>query len=97
MTVALSGQESRVEHGRLLAKAKSRFSPRRKGRHEREELRGSEYSVDGEVMLKVRIIDRTNDRYLETVTNERTGEIVRHIEEPLSRHTNRGTARKAKK
>lgn len=37
-------------------------------------------------MHKVRRIDRETDRYLEIVTDPRTGEIVHHTDEPLSEH-----------
>jgi hypothetical protein len=38
----------------------------------------------------VRVIDRENDRYLETVRALATGVLIRHVDEPLSEHTGRG-------
>ena len=42
----------------------------------------------------VRVIDRENDRYIETITNMSTGKIVRHVDEPLSNHRGHGSAKK---
>ena len=41
----------------------------------------------------VRVIDRHNDRYYEFITNEE-GEVLRHVEEPLSEHRGRGSAKR---
>src|SRR5690348_17270435 len=38
----------------------------------------------------VRVIDRENDRYVETVRVLSTGELIRHVEEPLSEHIGHG-------
>ena len=38
----------------------------------------------------VRVIDRENDRYVETIRVLATGELIRHVDEPLSEHTGRG-------
>ncbi len=35
---------------------------------------------------KKRIIDKEKDDYLEIVTDERTGEVIRDVHEPLSKH-----------
>jgi DNA-directed RNA polymerase subunit RPC12/RpoP len=40
-----------------------------------------------------RIIDRTRDWYREIVNDQRTGEVIHRIEEPLSKHI--GTARRS--
>lgn len=42
-----------------------------------------------------RVIDRDNDLYIETIKNPKTGEIIRHIEEPLSEHQGHGSAKKS--
>jgi hypothetical protein len=42
---------------------------------------------------KVRVIDRDNNRYLETITDPKTDEVIRHCEEPLSDHQGRGSAK----
>ena len=38
-----------------------------------------------------RVIDRPNDRYVETVWNGDSGEVRRHVDEPLSQHRSRST------
>ena len=50
--------------------------------------------VDGKWMKKERIIDRDHDQYAETVTDPETGKTVHHVDEPLSRHTGHGSAKK---
>ena len=40
-----------------------------------------------------REIDRENDRYKERIVNLQTGEVLRDVDEPLSNHTGRGSAR----
>ena len=40
------------------------------------------------------IIDRENDRYFERVTDYENGEIIHECEEPLSKHVDRGSAKK---
>jgi hypothetical protein len=42
----------------------------------------------------LRIIDRQNNRYKEEITNAETGEVLRSVDEPLSDHKDRGSARK---
>ncbi|MCA9216800.1 MAG: DUF2934 domain-containing protein [Planctomycetales bacterium] len=49
----------------------------------------------GEWHKLVRIIDRANDRYYEFITNA-DGEVVRHVDEPLSEHYGRGSAKSQK-
>lgn len=38
----------------------------------------------------VRVIDRENDRYVETIRVLSTGELISHVEEPLSEHYGHG-------
>lgn len=45
------------------------------------------------MVYKTRTIDRSNDTYQETVTDPRTGEIIHHCEEPLSKHFGHGSAK----
>jgi hypothetical protein len=42
---------------------------------------------------RARVIDRRSGRYYEHIEDAETGEVVRHVEEPLSDHTDRGDAR----
>lgn len=41
-----------------------------------------------------REIDRENDRYKERIVDSQTGEIIRQVEEPLTKHVGRGYAKK---
>jgi hypothetical protein len=41
-----------------------------------------------------RIIDRARDWYREVISDRRTGHVIHHVEEPLSKHIGHGTARK---
>jgi hypothetical protein len=45
----------------------------------------------GEWYKKVRVIDRENNRYLETITHPDTGDVIHHCEEPLSDHWGHGS------
>lgn len=47
----------------------------------------------GKWMKREMVVDRDNDRYLETVTDPETGEVVHHCDEPLSKHTGHGDAK----
>lgn len=42
---------------------------------------------------KIRILDRDNNRYVEKVVDPETGEVLRDVEEPLSEHQGRGSAK----
>jgi hypothetical protein len=48
----------------------------------------------GKWMLLERVIDRTKNWYKELITDPKTGKVVRHCEEPLSDHRERGSAKK---
>ncbi len=52
----------------------------------------SYYRKDGECHL-YRLIDRDNDRYVETIKRLSTGEIIYHVDEPLSKHIGHGSAK----
>jgi len=43
-----------------------------------------------------RVIDRAKNWYKEIIVNPKTGEIIHKIEEPLSDHTDHGSAKKRK-
>ncbi len=45
-------------------------------------------------MNKLRIIDRDQDRYIETVVDPETGNKIHDVDEPLSSHTGHGSDRK---
>jgi hypothetical protein len=48
----------------------------------------------GRWMRRERVIDRTNDRYREVVTDPTTGEVVHECEEPLTDHQGHGHAKR---
>lgn len=51
------------------------------------------HKVTGQWNKLTREIDRENGRYKEVIVNPETGEVLRHCEEPLAAHVNRGYAR----
>jgi len=56
---------------------------------------GDEFGVKLQRWLKkVRVIDRENDQYRETVWDPITGEVIYECEEPLSHHFGHGSAKK---
>lgn len=59
-----------------------------------EQISGSELNRSTrKIVDKTRIIDRENDLYQETVKDPKTGEIIHHCKEPLSKHVNHGSAK----
>lgn len=48
---------------------------------------------EGKWMNKNRTIDRKNDRYLETIIDPGTGEVVHHCDEKLTDHQSHGSAK----
>lgn len=96
-TARPTGVEARAESGRLAAKGLSRLGPRKRGKHRQEIVRGQEYSHTGQLVHKVRIIDRENNKYKELVSDADTGEIIRDVEQPLTDHTEHGSAKFTKK
>jgi phage FluMu protein Com len=67
------------------------------GRIGRELTQGDDYHKRSGVWNYLyRLIDRTNDWYHEKITDLRTGRTIRECKEPLSKHTERGSARKKK-
>jgi predicted RNA-binding Zn-ribbon protein involved in translation (DUF1610 family) len=70
-----------------------------KPRKSPQELRyeRSLHRATGEPHRVVRFFDRVGGRYAETIVNEKTGDTVRHVREPLNQHRNRGDAKPKKK
>jgi hypothetical protein len=93
VTVALTGIEIKSETGRLAANSRTRTGPRGRGKYDREVIAGHDYSASGRMVKKDRLIDRVNDLYVEKVADADTGEVLREVEEPLSEHINRGSAK----
>lgn len=44
-----------------------------------------------------RIIDRRRNRYFEHIEDEKTGKVVRHVDERLSDHIGRGSAKRRRR
>ena len=66
-----------------------------KGRIKIERLEGDDlHRKSGRWNKKVRVIDRENDRYVETVTDPVTGEVIHHCEGRLSDHSGHGSDRR---
>jgi DNA-directed RNA polymerase subunit RPC12/RpoP len=60
-----------------------------------ETVDGDDYSFDRKKYVKLtRVIDRNRNRYYELVEDPETGETIRLIDEPLTKHTGRGSAKK---
>jgi hypothetical protein len=59
-----------------------------------ESISGDVYSQSLGRMVRInRIIDRRRDLYYERVLDPNTREVLREVEEPLSKHTGRGSAK----
>jgi len=60
-----------------------------------EKIEGDKFSYGRQKYVKLtRIIQRDKNRYYEKVQDPDTGEIIREVDEPLSEHINRGSAKK---
>lgn len=60
-----------------------------KGKWKRQEHGGDSFFwKDGQWHKVFRVLDRMKDWYYEHITDAKTGEVVRHCEEPLSHHRN---------
>jgi hypothetical protein len=97
VTVQPVGVSAKAEIGRVAAKGTSRTGGKRRGKYAHEALRGNEFSVDGHLMEKERILDRENNCYKEQVVDTDTGEVVRYVDGPLSDHIGHGTEKHKKK
>ncbi len=81
---------------RLEFKEKIQIKEKKEGKKKptRESIYGDEINqATGKWIDKKRIIDRENDKYIETITDPETGEIIRHCDEKLSEHTGHGSAK----
>ena len=59
-----------------------------------EEVSGDDLHRNTRLWSKlVRIIDRQNNRYVEKITNAETGECIRSVDELLTAHKGRGSAK----
>ncbi|MBS1113374.1 MAG: hypothetical protein H6Q92_1137 [Nitrospirae bacterium] len=81
------------------AKIKSRIRNTKGGRrYSVETVEGIDKRRDsgGNVEIR-RVIDRDSDRYREHIVDLQTGEVLRNVDERLSKHVGRGTQRQKKK
>ena len=59
-----------------------------------ESVSGEDFHrASGQWNQLTREIDRENNRYKEHVVNPQSGEVIRHVDEPLRSHTGRGSAK----
>jgi hypothetical protein len=80
-------------HDQMQAKIKNDNLPSNK-KVRKEMISGDEKRKDNDTWVnKERVIDRDEDFYKEKVTDLKTGKVLRDIEEPLSKHINRGSAK----
>lgn len=68
-----------------------RSSYQGKRKYARETKSSAEHSVDGQLVRVDQSVDRENDRYRKKVTVVDTGEVLRHVDHPLSEHRGRGS------
>ena len=85
-------ERTRIREAYKLKIGRQGFPSKKKIRY--EEFSGSEKrKADGEWVDKLQIFDREQDLYVEKVTLEATGEVLRDVCEPLSQHTGHGSAK----
>lgn len=68
-------------------------NPRYQGRRKyiREVKSVAEYSVNGRLVRRDRLIDRGNNRYRERVAVVDSGDVIRHADQKLTEHTGHGS------
>jgi hypothetical protein len=93
VTVDVTGQTVGIKTGRVAAKSTTRTGVRKHGKSELEVIVGHEFNSAGQMVKKERVIDRSNNRYRELVVNVDTSQVLRDVEELLSDHLNRGSAK----
>jgi ribosomal protein S27AE len=86
-------KDSETAHDGL--KLKARHGP--KGRPFLETKVGEEIShKKGKLVNRSVRVDRDNDKYSEVVVDKETNKVIHQCEEPLTKHTGHGTARRKK-
>jgi hypothetical protein len=95
--VAITASDSlRVDAREFLVLKQGRMRKKNRWLPEREVYRGdSLHRNTGRWSILERTIDRLVDRYTEHIWNRETGERIRDVDEPLSKHGSRGSARRA--
>ena len=83
-------------HGSLTLREKIGLKHKRPG-HKKpiyESVSGEDlHRATGQWNQLTREIDREKNRYKEVIVNPQTGKVVRHVDEPLTDHTGRGSAK----
>lgn len=97
VTIQLTGQAMTTKPGRFAPNRRTRSGGRRRGKHVRDVWEGQEYSADGTLVNKLRILDRDANHYKEYVQNADTGEVLRDVEERLSDHQGHGDAKPSRR
>lgn len=88
---AITLSDSITAHSQVALKAKT---PGEK-RPFIEQKVGDSYSVSRGRWMRLRqLIDRRHNRYAKKVEDPETGEVLRDVDEPLSEHTGRGSAKR---
>lgn len=60
----------------------------------KESKDGASFSYDRKRFMQLnQLVDHETKRYVKTVIDPKTGEVIRHIDEPLQDHTGRGSAK----
>ncbi len=90
-TVALSLRGTVTPHSGRHLKARH-GQPGRVAPHLEIVAGADQFRETGEWRQVERVIDRENDRYTERIVDA-DGNVVREVDEPLSRHTGRGAAK----
>jgi hypothetical protein len=75
------------------ARAENKRRPPGRKKPSYESVSGFERSNSGVLVEKRRIIDREKNRYFEKVVEHKSRKVLRRIEEPLTNHTGRGSAK----
>src|ERR671914_91428 len=79
--------------GRMMIRSTVRRKPGQR-RSPVESKHGDELSASGRWVRVHRIVDRRRNFYYEKVHDPETREVLRDVEEPLTEHRGRGSARK---
>lgn len=68
---------------------------RKNKKYSKQDIVCKDFNYENKIYCIIRrIFDRENDEYYERIEDEKTGECLRCVEEPLSKHTDHGDAKK---
>ncbi len=86
ITVELDGAGAREESGDIGVRTRHRKPE--KAKFDVQVIEGDDWTADrGRFAMKLQVIDRLNDWYLEVVVDKETGDVLHYCSEPLSDHT----------